>query len=233
MPTLPTFVKYRIYLPLKGKIGETKLKAYLATLNKDKYKILSDILLINDDTSSQIDFLILSVYGVFIVESKNYSGIITGSDYDKQWTQRLGKNTFHFMNPLHQVYSQSETLKKILDKPNFEIIPVIVFSINADLKVKTNQKVTYLIQAKQYIKSFEKEIYTQAEIERFEDIINSSKSNNKEDFEKHIKTAKQKRESKENTCPKCGGLLVQRQGKYGDFLGCSNYPKCRYTTNVK
>jgi restriction system protein len=34
-------------------------------------------------------------------------------------------------------------------------------------------------------------------------------------------------------CPKCRGVLVQRKGKYGDFMGCSNYPKCRYTKEVK
>ena len=32
------------------------------------------------------------------------------------------------------------------------------------------------------------------------------------------------------TCPRCGtGLLVKRTGKFGGFLGCSSYPKCRYT----
>ncbi|MFA5990849.1 MAG: topoisomerase DNA-binding C4 zinc finger domain-containing protein [Candidatus Doudnabacteria bacterium] len=30
-------------------------------------------------------------------------------------------------------------------------------------------------------------------------------------------------------CPKCGGDLVFRNGKFGQFTGCSNYPKCRYT----
>ena len=34
-----------------------------------------------------------------------------------------------------------------------------------------------------------------------------------------------------NICPKCGGTLVERNGKYGTFLGCSNYPKCRFTYN--
>jgi ssDNA-binding Zn-finger/Zn-ribbon topoisomerase 1 len=34
------------------------------------------------------------------------------------------------------------------------------------------------------------------------------------------------------TCPKCGGKLVERKGKYGDFLGCYNYPKCRYTEKL-
>jgi len=34
-------------------------------------------------------------------------------------------------------------------------------------------------------------------------------------------------------CPRCGGKLVQRTGKYGSFFGCSNYPKCTYTINSK
>ena len=38
---------------------------------------------------------------------------------------------------------------------------------------------------------------------------------------------------KGNICPRCGGTLVLRKGKYGTFYGCSNYPKCRYTINSK
>ena len=34
-----------------------------------------------------------------------------------------------------------------------------------------------------------------------------------------------------NKCPKCGGMLVERESKYGKFIGCSNYPKCKYTKN--
>lgn len=30
-------------------------------------------------------------------------------------------------------------------------------------------------------------------------------------------------------CPQCGGKLIMRNGKYGFFIGCSNFPKCRYT----
>jgi hypothetical protein len=35
----------------------------------------------------------------------------------------------------------------------------------------------------------------------------------------------------ENRCPNCDGLLLERNGKFGPFLGCSNYPRCRYTRN--
>ena len=34
------------------------------------------------------------------------------------------------------------------------------------------------------------------------------------------------------TCPQCGGALVLRGGRFGEFLACANYPKCRYTRSV-
>lgn len=33
-------------------------------------------------------------------------------------------------------------------------------------------------------------------------------------------------------CPKCGMRLIKREGKNGCFLGCSGFPKCRYTRNM-
>ncbi|MCP1103749.1 DNA polymerase-3 subunit epsilon [Aequitasia blattaphilus] len=33
-------------------------------------------------------------------------------------------------------------------------------------------------------------------------------------------------------CPKCGGELMKRNGKFGEFFGCGNYPECRYTRNI-
>jgi len=31
-------------------------------------------------------------------------------------------------------------------------------------------------------------------------------------------------------CLRCGSQLVERNGKYGKFIGCSNYPNCKYTS---
>ena len=36
---------------------------------------------------------------------------------------------------------------------------------------------------------------------------------------------------KQGICPQCGGQLVLRQGRYGSFYGCDNYPKCKFTLN--
>jgi hypothetical protein len=33
-------------------------------------------------------------------------------------------------------------------------------------------------------------------------------------------------------CPNCGGILTMRNGRFGKFIGCNQYPKCRYTRNI-
>jgi len=46
-------------------------------------------------------------------------------------------------------------------------------------------------------------------------------------------TEKDTKKTEAKLCPKCGGGLKERDGKYGKFLGCSNYPKCKYTKNIE
>ena len=52
---------------------------------------------------------------------------------------------------------------------------------------------------------------------------------------KNIKSNIKDKEIKEKNmiCPKCGNKLIERNGKYGEFIGCSNYPKCKYTIQNK
>jgi len=40
-------------------------------------------------------------------------------------------------------------------------------------------------------------------------------------------------EQQKEKCPKCNGYLIERSGKFGQFYGCSNYPKCQYTKNIQ
>lgn len=34
-------------------------------------------------------------------------------------------------------------------------------------------------------------------------------------------------------CPRCGGKMIRRSGRFGDFLGCSNYPQCKETMRIE
>ncbi|EHP86074.1 DNA topoisomerase I [Methanotorris formicicus] len=49
----------------------------------------------------------------------------------------------------------------------------------------------------------------------------------------NIEDLKESISNGEKTCPKCGGKLVVKNGIYGAFLGCENYPKCKYTEKIK
>ena len=51
-----------------------------------------------------------------------------------------------------------------------------------------------------------------------------------EDGKKNIKSLKQAIPTGED-CPKCGSELLLRKGRYGEFIACSNFPKCKYTKN--
>ncbi len=57
----------------------------------------------------------------------------------------------------------------------------------------------------------------------------------KENLQENIQVIKQDAEKKvdSNICPWCGKSLVKRDGKNGAFLGCSGYPKCKYTKTIK
>ena len=99
-------------------------------------------------------------------------------------------------------------------------------------KIKCS-KVVNLDDLKSYLKHFnDGTIYT---IDQMDEIYNKlinaqSEMSNKE----HVKNIKQtQQELKQGICPRCGGILVERDGQYGKFYGCSNYPKCRFILNKK
>lgn len=47
-----------------------------------------------------------------------------------------------------------------------------------------------------------------------------------------MRRKKRQQDASIEKCPRCGGALLKREGKFGDFLGCTNYPKCKYTKNI-
>lgn len=83
---------YRLYKPkIKGVIGEKTISVILTRLEPEKYKIINDLMLKNDGKTSQIDHVIVSNYGIFVIETKNYKGWIMGDEHGDQWTQVIYK----------------------------------------------------------------------------------------------------------------------------------------------
>ena len=101
----------------KGMVGEfiVNLSTWIF-LDKEQYHLIKNVTLPTENGSTQIDHIIVSKFGVFVVETKNMKGWIFGSPNQKTWTQKIYKHTSKFQNPLHQNYKHIKTLESLLDK---------------------------------------------------------------------------------------------------------------------
>lgn len=224
----------KIFYPkFRGIMGEFWVKQELKKLPKEKYKVLNDIMVKTNNTTHQIDHLIVSPYGIFVIEMKNYYGLISGTDNNDKWIQYLGKNKFYFKNPIHQNYGHVKALEELLDLDNKLFISIVCFSNQAKLKVDTKNNVVPLDYLVSNIRRYQN-IILESDLETIYNRIVELNIKDKLERRNHVKNIKNKivedKEKIENMiCPKCGGNLVVRNSKYGTFIGCSNYPKCKFT----
>lgn len=83
------FLKYVVKPIVKGIVGEQIISALLSGLPKEQYILLNDVMLQTDKGTTQVDHVLVSVYGIFVIETKNYNGWIYGGEYAEQWTQNI------------------------------------------------------------------------------------------------------------------------------------------------
>ena len=95
------FIAYGYYLPqIKGIIGESRVSRKLENLNHEEFKVLNDVLLNTSNGFSQIDHIVISIYGIFVIETKNYTGWIHGNENSEYWIQTIYKKKTKFRNPI-------------------------------------------------------------------------------------------------------------------------------------
>ena len=220
----------------KGWLGELKTELKLSlSLRSNIYRRYHDVIVPSRNGTTQIDHLIISPFGVFIVETKNLKGWIYGDAYQATWTQTLYRRKHQFQNPLRQTYRQTKVLSEFFEIDEQKIHPVIAFVGKCEFKTETPPNVLRAgIGA--YIERFQEKVFTEEEMERFEQLINELKSGAQLTLDDHIQSLKD-RHSSTITCPKCGAALVEREIRKGPnsgskFLGCDAYPKCRYSRDL-
>ena len=237
----------------KGITGEflvnTAARLFLA---KDEYHLIKDVTLQTDDGTTQIDHIIVSRYGVFVIETKNMKGWIFGSANQKTWTQKIYKHTHKFQNPLHQNYKHVKTLEALLDIPASAIHSLVVFVGDSTFKTALPDNVVYAGGYIRYIKARHEVILSQADVETVTAEIEQLRlqrgfTTNR----KHVNHLRQKKalspptapaivppitasttSQSQKQCPKCGGTMVLRTARKGQnagnqFWGCTTYPACR------
>ena len=229
-------ITYRKLKPaINGFIGEQKIHLILQTLPNDKYTVLNNVMLNSERGTTQIDHIIVSSYGIFVIETKNFKGWIYGNDNSDKWTQVLYKRKYQFPNPLHQNYKHCVALKTLIGNDKIKIISIVAFSSKAKLKIKTFNNVIYYKHLYRLISRYDDENISTFDCDKIVNAIQQHNITDKTLRKKHIvyieeRVENEREKVKNNICPKCGEQLVLRFSRYGRFIGCSNFPKCKYKT---
>ncbi|KGP91484.1 NERD nuclease [Pontibacillus chungwhensis BH030062] len=142
----------------KGEIGEYKIDIQLDQLPKE-YLHLSDLLVENPRAKSgysQIDHVVITPYGIFSIETKNYQGTIYGGKDRKTW---LVNGKFKMMNPFVQNYGHIQALTSFIDKKYHDLFISMVsftkrctFKVDVDYrKIASNELIVYDIELSEFI----------------------------------------------------------------------------------
>lgn len=225
----------------KGLIGEAMVNiAIKLFLNKEDYFPIRNVTLPTEDGTTQIDHIIVSKYGLFVVETKNMNGWIFGSINQPTWTQKIYKRTSKFQNPLRQNFKHTKTLESSLGLNGNQIHSVIVFVGDCTFKTEMPDNVTYAGGFIRFVKSKRDVVFSPAEVEKIIAKIESNRLSPslKTHFNhvKHVKSIVNDKQTRKS-CPLCGQPMILRESKKANnvgqkFWGCSKYPQCRGILSV-
>lgn len=160
----------------KGRAGERIVARQAKSLGKD-YVLLNNITLPNrNGGTAQIDHIVLSPYGIFVLETKHYRGDIYGKEDQKQWEQKFVKSSYKFYNPITQNRSHvnilSHHLLGLADPTQTHSI--VIFTGKCRLRSRVPP---YVFNGRRWLryvrKQFRDVVYTEHEVQMMKERIES------------------------------------------------------------
>lgn len=233
----------------KGMVGEWFINLCIRLfLDKREYRLLKDVTLPTPQGSTQIDHVIVSRFGLFVIETKNMKGWIFGNPTQKSWTQQIYRRKHSFQNPLHQNHLHMMTLKSLLGLSDNQLHSVIFFIGDCTFKTPMPDNVMNrgLIR---YVKGITTPVLAESEVAHVVDTIQQGrlaanwqthrqhvtqlKTRHADPSANHVSTREPVRQSVANPpsqsvsppdnpppiCPRCGSTMVLRTAGRGDNKG--------------
>lgn len=219
--------------------GELAMARRLRRLSRFRYFKLHDLMINNGTMDAQIDHIVVSRYAIFVIETKDYGGSIVGSEWDQNWTQHFKRSQYSFHNPIRQNYGHAKAVEALLGDYNLPIVPIVAFSKRAKLNVETRDNhVVYIEEVNRIVRKYRKKKISRRDAKKIYKLLKKKNINNFFTRRRHIRrinkmVKRNKEDVAKNICPSCGGELVLRRGKSRNFIGCSNYPACKYKDSYR
>ena len=239
--------KYSSRAEALGDFGEKRVSSFLEDLDCEDYRVFNDLLIRDGKYTTQVDHIIISRYGVFVLETKNVHGKVYGggnAEFWKQYLPDLGYKRFGFTqehqlrNPIWQNEGHIKTLLRLVFDNDVPVYGIVVFPNDADLMITAEKPVLHMRDVVPFIKQYRNVVLSSDQMGFYRGRLLKVISTSEVDRKVHLENVHQNMERRDSAvasgrCPKCGGSLLLRDGRYGRFYGCSNYPKCNYTLNIK
>ena len=219
---------------LKGWAGEAMgAVAHWAFLDKAIYFPLNNLTLSTSNGTTQIDHVIVSKFGIFVIEAKNIDGWIFGDERSPQWSVVRPGRKFRMQNPLHQNYRHIKAIGEFLQMEEDCLHSLVMFWGDCEFKTEMPRNVM-LKGYTSYIKSFDRVLFTDSEVMSFTEALKTGPLPKTWATRRVHLDSLRTRHTSTTICPKCGSPLSLRTAKAGanagsKFYGCSAYPKCRHT----
>tara|TARA_R110002096_G_scaffold318022_1_gene512386 strand:+ start:373 stop:1596 length:1224 start_codon:yes stop_codon:yes gene_type:complete len=154
---------------VKGWIGEKSTDWFVLKLLPSKeYRIFNNVFLPRPDKagSTEIDHIVLSPYGIFVIETKNLGGWIHGSENDENWTLTFPGKKHAIQNPLRQNHLHVQALKSFLALPDSTFHSIINLCGRATFKTEKPRNVVDTLFLSRTIKSYQTVILNPEALER-------------------------------------------------------------------
>ena len=133
-----------------GFLGEFAINTSIKhSLNPEQFHLLKDLTIPYEYGATQLDHVIVSKFGIFVLETRNVKGLIFGSECERTWSQRFYESTTQFQNPLYESYKKAKVLQQLLGLTNEQIHSLVVFIGDCTLKSTMPDNVT---KGKDYLK---------------------------------------------------------------------------------
>lgn len=225
-------------------------------LPRRDYRLLRNLTLPTADGSTQIDHVVVSRYGIFVIETKNYRGWIFGKAQDKTWTQKIYRHSSTFQNTLRQNYKHVCTLADLVKVERRALFSVIAFVGTATFKTPLPANVGNAAACLAFIRARTALLFDDDEVARILAAIEAgrlaSSWTTHAAHVRHVRDLAQARErarqaapalpapvptAPEPACPRCGGAVARYTYRTGartglSFQGCTRFPVCTHRIDL-
>lgn len=117
------------------------------------YHLMNHVTLRMDDGTTQVDHILVSRFGVFVIETKDYNGWIFADAADRAWTSVRFRRKYKFQNPIYQNFRHVLAVQNLLEfVPQESIESVVVFTGSAEFKTEVPAGVVHVEQLVDYLR---------------------------------------------------------------------------------